>query len=56
MCFVLFRNQPTPANGIQHGFEPRHDDHGTVLIRNCPFRRLAKLPPEVVCAARCPLS
>ena len=33
----------------EHGFEPWHDDHGTVRIRNCPFRRLAELQPEVVC-------
>jgi predicted ArsR family transcriptional regulator len=33
----------------EHGFEPWHDDHGTVRIRNCPFRRLAELHPEVVC-------
>jgi predicted ArsR family transcriptional regulator len=31
------------------GFEPWHDDHGTVRTRNCPFRRLAELQPEVVC-------
>jgi predicted ArsR family transcriptional regulator len=31
------------------GFEPWHDDHGTVRTRNCPFRRLADLQPEVVC-------
>jgi predicted ArsR family transcriptional regulator len=33
----------------EHGFEPWHDDHGTVRIRNCPFRRLVELQPEVVC-------
>jgi len=33
----------------EHGFEPWHDDHGTVRMRNCPFRRLAELQPEVVC-------
>jgi predicted ArsR family transcriptional regulator len=33
----------------EHGFEPWHDDHGTVRIRNCPFHRLAELQPEVVC-------
>src|SRR6266852_7636765 len=33
----------------EQGFEPWHDDHGTVRIRNCPFRRLAELQPEVVC-------
>src|SRR5229473_2004719 len=27
----------------EHGFEPRHDDAGTVRMRNCPFRRLAEL-------------
>jgi predicted ArsR family transcriptional regulator len=33
----------------QHGFEPRHDDAGTVRMRNCPFRGVAELQPEVVC-------
>jgi len=33
----------------EHGFEPWHDDHGTVRMRNCPFRRLAEIQPEVVC-------
>jgi predicted ArsR family transcriptional regulator len=33
----------------EHGFEPWHDDRGTVRMRNCPFRRLAELQPEVVC-------
>jgi predicted ArsR family transcriptional regulator len=33
----------------EHGFEPWHDDHGTVRMRNCPFRRLAEMQPEVVC-------
>ena len=33
----------------EHGFEPWADDHGTVRMRNCPFRRLAELQPEVVC-------
>ena len=33
----------------EHGFEPWHDDAGTVRMRNCPFRRLAERQPEVVC-------
>jgi predicted ArsR family transcriptional regulator len=33
----------------EHGFEPRHDDHGTIRMRNCPFRCLAELQPEVIC-------
>ena len=33
----------------EHGFEPQHDDAGTVRMRNCPFRRLAELQPEVIC-------
>ena len=33
----------------QHGFEPWHDEKGTVRMRNCPFRRLAELRPGVVC-------
>lgn len=33
----------------EHGFEPWHDDHGTVRMRNCPFRGLVELQPEVIC-------
>jgi predicted ArsR family transcriptional regulator len=33
----------------EHGFEPWQDDHGVVRLRNCPFRRLAEMQPEVVC-------
>jgi predicted ArsR family transcriptional regulator len=33
----------------EHGFEPRRDNAYTVRMRNCPFRRLAELQPEVVC-------
>jgi predicted ArsR family transcriptional regulator len=33
----------------ERGYEPWHDDAGTVRMRNCPFRRLAELEPEVVC-------
>lgn len=33
----------------EHGFEPWHDEHGTVRLRNCPFRGLAEMQPEVVC-------
>lgn len=32
----------------EHGFEP-HDDHGTVRMRNCPFRGLGEPHPGVVC-------
>lgn len=31
------------------GFEPWQDDRGTVRMRNCPFRLIAELQPEVVC-------
>ena len=31
------------------GFEPWRDDRGAIRMRNCPFRRLADLQPEVVC-------
>jgi predicted ArsR family transcriptional regulator len=34
---------------LEIGFEPWHDDRGTVRMRNCPFRSLAELEPEVVC-------
>ncbi len=33
----------------EQGFEPWHDDHGTVRMRNCPFHHLAELQPDVVC-------
>jgi predicted ArsR family transcriptional regulator len=33
----------------ENGFEPWHDEGGTVRVRNCPFRRLAELQPEVIC-------
>jgi predicted ArsR family transcriptional regulator len=33
----------------EYGFEPWRDDAGTVRMRNCPFRHLALLQPEVVC-------
>jgi predicted ArsR family transcriptional regulator len=33
----------------EYGFEPWRDDHGTVRMRNCPFRRLVELQPDVVC-------
>jgi predicted ArsR family transcriptional regulator len=33
----------------EHGFEPWHDERGTIRMRNCPFRHLADLAPEVVC-------
>ena len=26
-----------------------HDDHGTIRMRNCPFRGLADMQPEVIC-------
>jgi predicted ArsR family transcriptional regulator len=32
-----------------HGFEPWQDERGTIRMRNCPFRRLAELQPDVVC-------
>jgi predicted ArsR family transcriptional regulator len=33
----------------ERGFEPWHDERGTIRMRNCPFRRLAELRPDVVC-------
>lgn len=32
-----------------HGFEPWHDERGTVQLRNCPFHSLATLHPDMVC-------
>ena len=33
----------------EHGFEPWHDDRGTVRMRNCPFGQLVERQPEVIC-------
>jgi predicted ArsR family transcriptional regulator len=33
-----------------HGFEPWHDEDGTVRLRNCPFHHLATQHTEVVCS------
>jgi predicted ArsR family transcriptional regulator len=43
---------PRPALEValaERGYEPRHDEAGVVRMRNCPFRRLAELEPEVIC-------
>lgn len=32
-----------------HGFEPWRDESGTVQLRNCPFRSLAAVHPDMVC-------
>ena len=53
-----YRADRTRADGLwlalepalsECGFEPWRDDHGTVRMRNCPFRRLVELQPDVVC-------
>ncbi|MCZ7631146.1 MAG: hypothetical protein M5U19_19815 [Microthrixaceae bacterium] len=31
------------------GYEPSRDDHGTVVLRNCPFHHLAREHAELVC-------
>ena len=33
----------------EHGFEPRQDEDGSLLLRNCPFHQLAAQHPDVVC-------
>lgn len=33
----------------EHGFEPVADQDGNVLLRNCPFHRLAARHPDIVC-------
>ncbi len=33
----------------ERGYEPWQDAAGTIRMRNCPFRRLAELRPEVMC-------
>jgi predicted ArsR family transcriptional regulator len=43
-------DNPTLAAALsEYGFEPCQDAVGLVRMRNCPFRRLAELQPEVVC-------
>jgi predicted ArsR family transcriptional regulator len=32
-----------------HGFEPHTGDDGTVVLRNCPFHRLAQRHRELIC-------
>jgi predicted ArsR family transcriptional regulator len=32
-----------------HGYEPRTDDDGAILLGNCPFHRLAKEHTDTVC-------
>jgi predicted ArsR family transcriptional regulator len=33
----------------EHGFEPWHDQTGTIRLRNCPFHQLAAEHPELTC-------
>lgn len=32
-----------------YGFEPYRDDEGNISLRNCPFHRLSRQAPELVC-------
>ena len=32
-----------------HGFEPYRGDDGTVVLRNCPFHRLAQRHTDLIC-------
>lgn len=32
-----------------HGFEPRSEDDGTVVLKNCPFHQLAQQHRELIC-------
>lgn len=34
----------------QLGYEPAGDDHGGLVLRNCPFHALARRAPELVCS------
>ncbi len=44
------RSQPALDSALsEYGYEPRQDEAGTVRMRNCPFRHLAELEPELVC-------
>ena len=41
---------PTLESALsEYGYEPRQDEAGTVRMRNCPFRHLAELQPDLVC-------
>jgi predicted ArsR family transcriptional regulator len=31
------------------GYEPYHDEHGVLRLRNCPFHAVAQRHPEIVC-------
>jgi predicted ArsR family transcriptional regulator len=33
-----------------HGFEPRSDDDGTVVLKNCPFHELAQQHRDLICS------
>ncbi len=33
----------------EYGFEPWHDEDGTLRLRNCVFRQLARRHPDIVC-------
>src|SRR6266516_1015740 len=33
----------------EHGFEPWHDQTGTIRLRNCPFHQLAEKHPDLTC-------
>jgi predicted ArsR family transcriptional regulator len=35
----------------KRGYEPYEDDDGSVVLRNCPFDRIAERHPELVCHA-----
>ena len=51
-CHQADQYCPQPAlEGVlsEYGYEPRQDEAGTVRMRNCPFRHLAELEPELVC-------
>ena len=42
--------RPTLESALfERGYEPLHDDAGTLRMHNCPFRHLAELQPKVVC-------
>ena len=47
--FSTVRVDPVQAALSERGYEPWHDDAGTLRMRNCPFRHLAELEPEVIC-------
>ncbi len=46
---VAERRRAVVETLAEHGFEPREERDGTVVLRNCPFHQLAKLHTDLIC-------